>query len=486
MKRVAALLIGIDSYWMPGWPSLRFAESDCDKMAEALRRFGFTRRNSFVTKGSQTDPMLWPNKPNFLRLLSRFDKTPFETFILYFAGHGVEHGGRSYLVPIDAVLGDPASYIPLHEVLARLHALNARQKMMILDVCHVGNVRGHGELGPLPESFDQELRSVQNAIVISACNIDEESHECDELKGGVFTHFWCQALSEARLMADGRTSIVDIMSSARPGLRNWTLQHHVQQEPRIWGDGVVEMFQVALAYLKDSIERTRHIVNALRDLLDHRALAPDFCVRIRARLSSLALTRKENWRADETEYRDLLLQERKYLVDAFKKGASLKVILAWNLAEYLGLAHAQPREALARMKRLRSFCKKTLNDEKLLARATLIRIPVPERNQFFLGEQLLFEGRKLKVRGGFDRTELIQDADEIEREIEMFDALFTDGIQYCFDHRRKPIPEDVFERNRSLLEFLLMDIKRDIKKLKQRAKRAPRKTEPASPDGEPS
>ena len=56
--------------------------------------------------------------------------------VFYFAGHGFEHGGRSYLMPIDAT----DSYLPKEnmasaEILCSMQDTKAKLNVALLDCC---------------------------------------------------------------------------------------------------------------------------------------------------------------------------------------------------------------------------------------------------------------------------------------------------------------------------------------------------------------
>ncbi len=64
------------------------------------------------------------------------DKTLFFTGLLYFAGHGYENYGNSFMVPIDA----PASYTSEHclcvqNILTRMQEKETGLNVFLLDMC---------------------------------------------------------------------------------------------------------------------------------------------------------------------------------------------------------------------------------------------------------------------------------------------------------------------------------------------------------------
>jgi hypothetical protein len=132
-KRVA-LVIGIDKYDNLG-PSaqLRKARSDAAAVARVLRDLGF----DVIAKEDVTRSAFNSHWQDFLNKL-----TPGDTAAFYFAGHGVEFGGRTYLLPRDVPIIKPGrdellrrEALSLHEFLADLKEKGTRLNLVILDAC---------------------------------------------------------------------------------------------------------------------------------------------------------------------------------------------------------------------------------------------------------------------------------------------------------------------------------------------------------------
>jgi uncharacterized caspase-like protein len=132
-KRVA-LVIGIDKYDNLG-PSaqLRKARSDAAAVARVLRDLGF----DVIAKEDVTRSAFNSHWQDFLNKL-----TPGDTVAFYFAGHGVEFAGRSYLLPRDVPNLKPGrdellrrEALSLQEFLADLREKGTRLNLAILDAC---------------------------------------------------------------------------------------------------------------------------------------------------------------------------------------------------------------------------------------------------------------------------------------------------------------------------------------------------------------
>jgi hypothetical protein len=189
---------------------------------------------------------------------------------------------------------------------------------------------------------------------------------------------------------------------------------------------------------------------------DHRAYG-DLSVRICAVMSSLAVTNESDWaQADDPEYRQLIARERDLIESLFEQGISLKVLVTWNVWEIAEWQIRSREDVVARLRRLRDFCARTLQDESKIKRLQIVHAGVRERNVMILGKRYVFEGRKLDSRAGFEATQVVTDKKRVAQEIEMFDLLFKNSLQ------RIAQSESTTPTNRFLLEELIARIDRDV------------------------
>lgn len=112
-----------------------------------------------------------------------------DCIVLWFTGHVVLAEDKACLVPIEGELDTPASLIPLETVFKALKASKARQKLLVLDVCHYSPSVGQERPGsdPLAEAIHkQALAAPEGVQVWLPCQKDENSFETDEYPMGVF------------------------------------------------------------------------------------------------------------------------------------------------------------------------------------------------------------------------------------------------------------------------------------------------------------
>ena len=112
-----------------------------------------------------------------------------DCIVLWFTGHAALAEDKACLVPIEGELDTPASLIPLETVFKSLKACKARQKVLVLDVCHYSPSVGQERPGsdPLAEAIQkQALEAPEGVQVWLPCQKDENSFETDEYPMGVF------------------------------------------------------------------------------------------------------------------------------------------------------------------------------------------------------------------------------------------------------------------------------------------------------------
>ena len=132
-KRVA-LVIGIDNYDNLGANAqLRKARSDAAAVTRVLKDLGF----DVIAKDDPTRSAFNNHWQDFLNRLA-----PGDTAAFFYAGHGVEFGGRNYLLPRDVPNLKPGrdellrrEALSLQEFLADFREKGTRLNLVILDAC---------------------------------------------------------------------------------------------------------------------------------------------------------------------------------------------------------------------------------------------------------------------------------------------------------------------------------------------------------------
>lgn len=120
--------------------------------------------------------------------------------LLYFAGHGYENYGNSFMVPIDA----PASYTSEHclwvqDVLQRMQERETGLNVFLLDMCRKRNL--NDDIIPQPGP----LKVTANIVFGYATCVDAEAYEVnkDDLSNGIFISFL-----KTRLLAEEKVTVM--------------------------------------------------------------------------------------------------------------------------------------------------------------------------------------------------------------------------------------------------------------------------------------
>ena len=139
-KRVA-LVVGNSNY--KHIPALPNPVNDAQDVADKLTRLGFD-----VVTGIDVDLQGWR------AALQQFERKAAnaDAAVFYFAGHGMQHQGQNYLMPVNAVLKDETSLvydmIAVNDIKNAFDRARIGVRIMILDACRNN---------PLAESFNRAI-----------------------------------------------------------------------------------------------------------------------------------------------------------------------------------------------------------------------------------------------------------------------------------------------------------------------------------------
>lgn len=168
--------------------TLRFAESDAQKMADVLRAAGgFAAADVHVLLGGDTDALD--------AVLGDLEGRAIGTLLFYYSGHS---DGFRLELGADALAFDALR--------ARLEGTGARVRLVILDACHSGryvDVKGMRQGPSFDVSMDGDLNTSGTAVITSSA-LGEVSQESGRLGGGFFTHHLVSGLWGAADADDDR------------------------------------------------------------------------------------------------------------------------------------------------------------------------------------------------------------------------------------------------------------------------------------------
>ena len=239
-QRKWAILIGANEYHDPAITSLRFCKNDTELLREVLvqpERGGYGEKETLLlTDGTPRDSL--PTRSNIMSRVSSVAKmAESEDSILFaFSGHGMEENGMSYLLPADAGTGVLAeTAIGIKWIKETLGHASARAKIMILDACHAGAMKGRAEAGRMTEKFSSEIHDLAEGFaMLCSCKLNESSYEWEEKQHGVFSYFLCEGLmGYADADEDGIVTVSEASNYVTKKVREWAFGKSVQQTPNL-------------------------------------------------------------------------------------------------------------------------------------------------------------------------------------------------------------------------------------------------------------
>jgi Sulfatase-modifying factor enzyme 1/Caspase domain len=173
---------------------LQFAISDADGITEALS--GMRCQFEVVRPKSDISPY------HFRELLDKAAascKTE-DTFIFYFAGHGVLDSGELFLILDNTNSQLQTTALPTDDILASMRRCKAKNKLLILDCCHAGGAIRFRSSGTVPVE-ELKLDSANHLILMASGRL-EKVRESERLGGGFLSKKICAALGEQFHEAD--------------------------------------------------------------------------------------------------------------------------------------------------------------------------------------------------------------------------------------------------------------------------------------------
>jgi uncharacterized caspase-like protein len=221
-----ALIIGINGYEDPQINGLEAASNDARELAAALSSNGGFRRDQVIVLSSDGLPRNRPSRGNILRRLSNLQGTvPADgLLVVAFAGHGIERGGRAYLLPSDAQMSENVALleetaINVDVIKNWIRQTGVGQVLMIIDACRNDPVAGRGEgENLLTEAytrgfrFDVRNQEVKAFATLYATDIGYRAYEDKESKKGYFTSALVEGLKGGAANENGEVTLGRLVS----------------------------------------------------------------------------------------------------------------------------------------------------------------------------------------------------------------------------------------------------------------------------------
>lgn len=197
-----AVLIGINEY--EHFAKLQYCKQDVIDLAQKLRddlKFDEVLA-IYEQKGMRPDDATILVALNKLRTANKVG--PDDLLLFYFAGHGINDGGKDYLLPIGAHpnlvkrLG-----LSIQDVIDELKRFNCKHTVMFIDACReiIPGARGGGvtEDNKAIGADADALVKKANIAAFFSCSKDDKSYEIDKLGHGSFTYCILEAIKEGQV-----------------------------------------------------------------------------------------------------------------------------------------------------------------------------------------------------------------------------------------------------------------------------------------------
>ncbi len=211
-----ALVIGVEDYLDERAGKFNYAASDARAVADTLQQRAGFRKDRIVLLATGEPAERQPLRSVILRQLANLPDrvspggaSEDGLLLIYFAGHVVERGGKSYLLPSDALTGDDAllaeTAVSVERVKESIRASGARQVMLFFDAFRKE---------PLSEAFTRGLtfdtRNQEAAAfaMLLATGVGQRAYESQANKHGYFTAALIEAL-KGRAAGGGREVTLD-------------------------------------------------------------------------------------------------------------------------------------------------------------------------------------------------------------------------------------------------------------------------------------
>jgi len=206
-----ALVVGVEDYLDERVGKFNYAASDARAVADALQQRAGFRKDRTVLLATGEPAERQPLRSVILRQLANLQDRVSEDGLLlvYFAGHVVERGGKSYLLPSDALTGNDAllaeTAISVERIKESIRASGAGQVMLVFDAFRKEPL---GEAFKRGLSFDMRNQEAAAFAMLLATSVGRPSYESQAKKKGYFTAALVEAL-KGRAAGGGREVTLD-------------------------------------------------------------------------------------------------------------------------------------------------------------------------------------------------------------------------------------------------------------------------------------
>lgn len=247
--KIYALFVGINQYAHAS--DLRYCVNDVNGIKNNLNVYSGSIWND-ATIVTLIDTQATKN--NIYKTINSFVQTVTsqDTFFFFYAGHGSNSGGHTYIVPTDSDLTPDSCIedVELNNWLAQM--IPGAKKVIIFDSCHSGGFVGKSQSKdilsrfiPIEGSsqtfegsdFSKQLETLNNLVFLAACKGSESSWESSSIGHGYFTYYLMEGLGNGSFLgpaaSGGAVTAEGDFNYAAPRTKNAVAAQGSLQNPQI-------------------------------------------------------------------------------------------------------------------------------------------------------------------------------------------------------------------------------------------------------------
>ncbi|MBX3170125.1 MAG: caspase family protein [Candidatus Eremiobacteraeota bacterium] len=238
-----AVVVGIDNYAKEGIPALRYAGADAKLFAQALQTLlKVPQDHLYLFTSDSVESGQSPSRLNLVYRLDWLSKNARaeDVVIFYFAGHGAQVEGTSFLLTDDS---DPRSLETLKASALNTADLNrlidrtaAAKTLTVLDACRNNPSGGRDEYS-VAAQFALTGKG-KEVVGLVSCSPGQRSWEWEAKKHGFFTYFLVEAMQGKTGGIKGNITPASLAEFLDTQVPTQTLSVVRQkQNPRLFYDG---------------------------------------------------------------------------------------------------------------------------------------------------------------------------------------------------------------------------------------------------------
>ena len=244
--RVVGLFIGIADYDDPHWHDLKYPKKDVTDMVDFFLTNDTLELDEKIVLSAPHETTREAIEERALADFARLNVSPGDVVIAYVSSHGTlttelisefingkemkERKRVPYILTSDSREDDiKGTAIRLMDFVDWFEGLSSQRKVLILDMCHSGNV-GKSQIN---QKYLEDISSAkgigyteiadsQASIILASCPIGGISYEDAQLQNSVYTHFLLKGMRQGDLNLDGAVSISEAHNFAIDKTRQYT------------------------------------------------------------------------------------------------------------------------------------------------------------------------------------------------------------------------------------------------------------------------